>query len=117
MNKVAYRVLNRRTRVVEESFDISFDDLRVRKPFDNSSVTFILESDIPEGYGQVKIAEIDYDTLFGPTETAWESEKVNHFRKQRQPFRNLNLSRIYTLQILNLYMLLIHNHYLLLNHL
>ncbi|KAL4570004.1 hypothetical protein LXL04_025653 [Taraxacum kok-saghyz] len=73
-NKKAYRVLNRRTRVIEESFDISFDDFHIRKPTVSTSVTFILESDIPEGYGPVAIPEIDYDTLFGPTETALDSE-------------------------------------------
>ena len=73
-NKKAYRVLNRRTRVIEESFDISFDDFHIRKPTNVTSVTFILESDIPEGYGPVALPEIDYDTLFGPTETALNSE-------------------------------------------
>ena len=84
LNKVAYRVLNRRTRVIEESFDISFDDLKIRKPVDNSSVTFILESDIPEGYGPVVINEVDYDSLFGPVESAWDAEtRVTHAPQQQ----------------------------------
>ena len=82
-NKVAYRVLNRRTRVIEESFDVSFDDFHIRKPVDNSTVTFILESDIPEGYGPVIITEVDYETLFGPTETAWDAE--NNVIRNLQP--------------------------------
>ena len=69
MNKVAYRVLSRRTRVIEESFDVYSDDFHVCKPIYSTTVTFILE-----GYGPVVIKEVGYDTLFGPMDTAWDAE-------------------------------------------
>jgi len=65
MHRVAYRVLNRRTRVIEESFDVTFDDHHLRHDQNNNYVTFILESDIPEGHGPVNMGVIDYDSLFG----------------------------------------------------
>ena len=73
-HRVAYRVLNRRTRVIEESFDVTFDDHHLRHDQNKNNVTFILESDIPEGHGPVNMGVIDYDSLFGLLETALDSE-------------------------------------------
>ena len=43
----AYRVLNRRTRVLEESFDVTFDDNFVRNSGPTHVTTHIMESDAP----------------------------------------------------------------------
>ena len=59
-HRVAYRVLNRRTRVIEESFDVTFDDHHLRHDQNKNNVTFMLES--------------DYNSLFGLMETALDSE-------------------------------------------
>ena len=75
MHRVAYRVLNRRTRVIKESFDVTFDDYHIRHEQNKNGVTFILESDIPEGHGPINMGVIDYDSLFGLWETALDAEK------------------------------------------
>ncbi|KAI3739574.1 hypothetical protein L2E82_29983 [Cichorium intybus] len=66
---VAYRLLNRRKRVIEESFDIEFDDQYLwRKP--SQGIIYVMEADIPEGHQPIMKIEIDYDLLFGARETA-----------------------------------------------
>ena len=64
MQRVAF---NRRTRVIEESFDVTFDDYHLCHDQNNNNVTFIFESDIPEGHGPVNMGVIDYESLFGLT--------------------------------------------------
>ena len=75
MHRIAYRVLNRRTRVIEESFDVTFDDYHLRHDQNKNGVIFILESDIPEGHGPINLGVIDEDSLFRLRETALDSEK------------------------------------------
>ena len=58
--------------VNEESFDVTFDDYHLRHDKKNG-VTFILESDIPEGHGPINMGVIDYDSLFGLRETALDA--------------------------------------------
>jgi hypothetical protein len=75
LNKVAYRVLNRRTRVIKESFDVSFDDYYLHLIQNKVDVTFILESDIPEGQGPVNIIEFDYESMLGPRDTTLDFDR------------------------------------------
>ena len=65
----AYRVLNRCTRVIEESFDVPFDENFVRDSVPTHVTTHIMESDAsaPECPNQQKIFEVDFETLFGPS--------------------------------------------------
>ena len=75
MHRGAYLVLNRRTWVVEESFDVTFDDYHLHHVQNKNNVTFILESDIPEGHGPINLGVIDYYSLFGLRGSALDSEK------------------------------------------
>ena len=72
----AYRVLNRRTQVIEESFDVTFDDNFVRNSGPTHVTTHIIESDAPppECPNIQVIHEVEFETLFGPSETALDSE-------------------------------------------
>ncbi|KAI3510673.1 hypothetical protein L1887_17805 [Cichorium endivia] len=73
---VAYRVLNKRTRVIEESFDIEFDDqYQSRKK--NQDILYVMENDVPVGHRPIHTVEIDYDLLFDPSETAKEAEVIH----------------------------------------
>ncbi|KAI3510751.1 hypothetical protein L1887_17885 [Cichorium endivia] len=73
---VAYRVLNKRTRVIEESFDIEFDDqYQWRKK--NQDILYVMENDVPVGHRPIHTVEIDYDLLFDPPETAKDAEVVH----------------------------------------
>ncbi|KAI3493168.1 hypothetical protein L1887_42158 [Cichorium endivia] len=73
---VAYRVLNKRTRVIEESFDIEFDDqYQWRKK--NQDILYVMENDVPVGHRPIHTVEVDYDLLFDPSETAKEAEVVH----------------------------------------
>ena len=71
--RVVFRILNRRTRVIEESFDVTFEVYHLRHVQNKTNVTFIMESDIPEGLGPINLGVIDYDSLFGLRETALDS--------------------------------------------
>ncbi|KAI3510698.1 hypothetical protein L1887_17830 [Cichorium endivia] len=73
---VAYRVLNRRTRVIEESFDIEFDDqYQWRKK--NQDILYVIENETPVGHRPMHTVEIDYDLLFDPMETAKDAEVIH----------------------------------------
>ncbi|KAI3505855.1 hypothetical protein L1887_28162 [Cichorium endivia] len=73
---VAYRVLNKRTRVIEESFDIEFDDqYQWRKK--NQDILYVMENDVPVGHRPIHTVEIDYDLLFDTSETAKEAEVIH----------------------------------------
>ncbi|KAI3523615.1 hypothetical protein L1887_01875 [Cichorium endivia] len=72
---VPYRALNRRTRVIEESFDIEFDDqYHWRKK--NQGILYVMENDIPVGHRPIHTVEVDYDLLFDPPETATNAEVI-----------------------------------------
>ena len=73
-NKVAYRVLIRRTRLIVESFDVKFNDYYVRNTAPSRETKAILESDIPASSGPLNIVEVNYDNLFDPVDTAQLSE-------------------------------------------
>ena len=68
--------MNRRTRVSEESFDITFDDNFVRKSEQIHVETYILESDVslPGSPNPQVIHEVDFDSLFAPIEKPLDSE-------------------------------------------
>ena len=68
-NKVAYRVLIRRTRLIIESFDVKFDDYYVHNTAPSTETEAILECDVPESSGPLNIVEVNYDDLFDPIET------------------------------------------------
>ncbi|KAI3510739.1 hypothetical protein L1887_17872 [Cichorium endivia] len=73
---VAYRVLNRRTRVIEESFDIEFDDqYHWRKK--NQGILYVMEYDFPLGHRPIHTVEIDYDLLFDPPEITTNAEVIH----------------------------------------
>ncbi|KAI3691359.1 hypothetical protein L2E82_49706 [Cichorium intybus] len=72
----AYRVLNKRTRVIEESFDIEFDDqYQWRKK--NQDILYVMENDIPVGHRPIHTVEIDYDLLFDALVTAKDAEVIH----------------------------------------
>ncbi|KAI3503824.1 hypothetical protein L1887_32277 [Cichorium endivia] len=72
---VAYRVLNRRTRVIEESFDVEFDDQYYwRKK--NQGIIYVMENDVPVGHRPIHTIEVDYDLLFDPLEIAKDAEVI-----------------------------------------
>ncbi|KAI3505836.1 hypothetical protein L1887_28123 [Cichorium endivia] len=73
---VAYRVLNKRTRVIEESFDIEFDDQYQWKK-KNQDILYVMENDVPVGHRPIHTVEIDYDLLFDTSETAKEAEVIH----------------------------------------
>ena len=72
----AYRVLNRRTRVIEESFDVTFDDNFIQNSSPTHVITHIMESDAPTPGcpNSQTILEVDFETLFGLSKTALDSE-------------------------------------------
>ena len=72
----AYRVLKWRTRLLEESFDVTFDDNFVRNSGPTHITTQIMESDapLPGCMNPQTILEVDFETLFGPSKTALDSE-------------------------------------------
>ena len=65
---ITYKVLNRRTRSIEEIFDVTFDDLFVRNSSKNHVITHIMENDTPSSGGPIQqiVVHIDFDSLFGP---------------------------------------------------
>lgn len=83
-NKVAYRVLIRRTRLIIESFDVKFDDYYVCNIAPWTENKEILKSDIPASSGPINIVEVNYDDLFDPVETAKLSEVLVSPEAQQQ---------------------------------
>ncbi|KAI3518357.1 hypothetical protein L1887_06990 [Cichorium endivia] len=69
-------VLNRRTRVIEESFDIEFDDQYLCRK-QAQGILYVMEADIPVGHQPIQTIEIDYDLLFDPRETATHAEDIH----------------------------------------
>ena len=69
-NKVAYRVLIRRTRLIVEIFDVKFDDYYVLNTAPIEETKFTLENDIPPSLVVLNIVEVNYGVLFNPAETA-----------------------------------------------
>ncbi|KAI3510729.1 hypothetical protein L1887_17862 [Cichorium endivia] len=70
---VAYLVLNRRTRVIEESFDIEFDYQYLWRK-QAQGILYVMEADILVGHQPIQTIEIDYDLLFDPQETTTHAE-------------------------------------------
>lgn len=64
--------------MIEENFDINFGDKFVRKTQNKHVTSQILESDTAPANKppQVIINDIDFDSLFGPIETALDSKKI-----------------------------------------
>lgn len=83
-NKVAYRVLIRRTRLIFESFDVKFGDYYIRNIAPSTETKSILESDIPASSGPLNLVEVNYDDLFDPVETARLSEILVSLEAQQQ---------------------------------
>ncbi|CAH1432412.1 unnamed protein product [Lactuca virosa] len=83
-NKVAYRVLIRRTRLIVESFDVKFDDYYVHNTAPSTETKAILESDIPASSGPLNIVEVNYDDLFDPVEITKLSEVLVSPEAQQQ---------------------------------
>ena len=83
-NKVAYKVLIRRTRLIVESFNVKFDDCYVRNTDPTSETKAILESDIASSSDSLNIVELNYDDLFDPIETAQLSEVLVSPEAQQQ---------------------------------
>ncbi|KAI3691358.1 hypothetical protein L2E82_49702 [Cichorium intybus] len=73
---VAYRVLNRRTHVIEESFDIEFDDQYLWRK-QAQGILYVMEANIPVGHQPIQTIEIDYDLLFDPRETATHAKVIH----------------------------------------
>ena len=76
MRSKACRVLNHRTRIVEESSDISFDDKFCRLSTPAHITTYILQVDAPApgSPNPQVIHDMDFDCLFGPQVTAIDSK-------------------------------------------
>ena len=72
-NSVAYRVLNKQTRKVEETFNITFDDYYIKqsdKHFENNP---ILQENHTESES-IQSLDIDYDLIFGNSDSAANAE-------------------------------------------
>ncbi|XP_052626922.1 uncharacterized protein LOC128133495 [Lactuca sativa] len=77
-DNVAYRVLNKRTRVIEESTDVHFDEFYVRKldreHFGSKMIENIFQNPIQQTPSPDIDIEIDLDLLFEQPKTAYNSE-------------------------------------------
>nr|KAJ0209889.1 hypothetical protein LSAT_V11C400174360 [Lactuca sativa] len=77
-SSVAYRVLNKRTRVIEESTDVHFDEFYVRKLdheyFGSKMIENIFQNPIQQTPSPDIDIEIDLDLLFEQPKTAYNSE-------------------------------------------
>ena len=73
-NKVAYRVLIRRTRLIIESFDVKFNDSHIRDAPPSTETTTIMDCDIHASSGPLNLVELNYDDLCDPVETTKLSE-------------------------------------------
>ena len=62
-NKMAYRVIVSRTRLIVESFDVKFDYYYVCNTTPSIETTSIMESDIPTSSGPFNIVEIIKSTM------------------------------------------------------
>ena len=63
-NSITYRVLDNRTRKVEETFNLTFDDYyvkRVEKKIQRN-IFFLRKS---EEYEQILMFDVDFDLIFG----------------------------------------------------
>ena len=72
-NSVAYRVLNKRTRKVEETFNLTFDDYYLKQTdskFENKSILVDSDTQIENS----KINDFDYDLIFGIPDRAIDAE-------------------------------------------
>ena len=72
-NSVAYRVLNKRTRKVEETFNLTFDDYYLKQTdskFENKSILVDSDTQIDNS----KINDFDYDLIFGIPDRAIDAE-------------------------------------------
>ena len=69
-------MLNSRTRFLEEIFYVTFDDNFIRNLGATHVTTHLLDSDAPppECPNTQVIHEVDFKTLFEPSETALDSE-------------------------------------------
>ena len=65
-NKVAQRVLIQRTRIIEEIFDMKFNDFDVQKTTSLNETKFIMANNIPTQSGPLNIIDVNYNTLFDP---------------------------------------------------
>ncbi|KAI3708761.1 hypothetical protein L2E82_38185 [Cichorium intybus] len=75
-NGVVERRNRTRTRDIEESFDIEFDDqYHWRKK--NQGILYVMENDVPVGHQPIHTVEIDYDLLFDPPEIATNAEVIH----------------------------------------
>ncbi|KAI3790995.1 hypothetical protein L2E82_04493 [Cichorium intybus] len=77
-SSAAYRVLNKRTRVIEESTDVHFDEFYVRKldreHFGSQMIDNIFQNPIPQTPSPDIDIEVDIDLLFEQPKTAYNSE-------------------------------------------
>ncbi|XP_052627806.1 uncharacterized protein LOC128134289 [Lactuca sativa] len=77
-SSAAYRVLNKRTRVIEESTDVHFDEFYVRKldreHFGSKMIENIFQNPIQQTPSPDIDIEIDLDLLFEQPKTAYNSE-------------------------------------------
>ncbi|KAI3723832.1 hypothetical protein L2E82_35593 [Cichorium intybus] len=77
-SSAAYRVLNKRTRVIEESTDVHFDEFYVRKldreHFGSKMIDNIFQNPIQKTPSPDIDIEIDLDLLFEQPKTAYNSE-------------------------------------------
>ena len=73
----AFRVLNRRTQVIEENIDVSFEDHYIRNTEYKHVTTHIMESDAPPpGSPDIQVIyDVDIADLFCPIETTHLSER------------------------------------------
>ena len=72
-NSVAYRVLNKRTRKVEETFNLTFDDYYVKSNEHRFSNNPILQENHDETES-IQIDDTDYDLIFGISDHAVDAE-------------------------------------------
>lgn len=75
---ITYKVLNRRTCLIEENFDVTFNDLFFRNPSQIHTTSHIVESDIPYSIQPIQqvIVNIDFESLFGLPEIALDADVI-----------------------------------------
>ena len=80
LHAAAYRVLNKRTRVIEETKDVTFDEQYIRKLDRNHfGPQMVIPFDQLHNQPQAPVTftfEVDFDHLFPPQPKAWNSEML-----------------------------------------
>lgn len=73
-NSVAYRVLNKRTRKVEETFNLTFDDHYIKKS-NHKFVNYPILQNSSNIDDSIEMNDVDYDLIFGILEQAIDAER------------------------------------------